>query len=403
MGAAVGASARALGAAAGAAAGVRRRGRPRDGQTAGGALPLGRRPRARRPRRGRGDDVHRAGGLGRTRRGGAGRVLDPDRRGGTTTATPTPARVDRRRRRRRAGRRGRDRRAGHPGRRAAPRPTPTPPSATATPPFTTQTTERIGDRPNAIARVGDELWVGSANSQWLTLVSAESGKELADHVQVGADIRALVAYRDDLWLARGSTKEVVRVDARTRRIVAELPVPGTPTSLAVADSGIWVAVSDDDGRATLLRYDRRSRALRQSIAVREGIGGIVAAGGVVWVVKAATNKLSRIESGRRPPHGLGVAARRGRQHRLRRRRTVADDAGRGRGREGGGPHGPQRRRLGRARAGRRGGRRRARLRVQPQRPHGRRARARGAARRRRADRGRPEPFRAWPPTAARSG
>jgi DNA-binding beta-propeller fold protein YncE len=85
---------------------------------------------------------------------------------------------------------------------------------------------------------------------------------------------------------------VVRVDARTRRIVTELPVPGTPTAIAVTDSGLWVAVSDDDGRATLLRYDRGE--LRQSIAVREGIGGIVAGGGAIWVVKAATDKLSRV-------------------------------------------------------------------------------------------------------------
>jgi DNA-binding beta-propeller fold protein YncE len=176
--------------------------------------------------------------------------------------------------------------------RATPTPTATPP------PFTATTTERIGDRPNAIARVGDVLWIASANSEWLTLVSAESGKELDDHVRVGPDVRALVADRDDLWLARGSTKEVIRVDAGTRRIVAELGVPGTPTSLAVASSGIWVGVTGDDGRATLLRYDRGSGALEQSIAVREGIGGIAVGGGAVWVVKAATSKLSRVSGDR---------------------------------------------------------------------------------------------------------
>ena len=179
--------------------------------------------------------------------------------------------------------------------RAQATPTPTPTAAPA--PFTTRTTERVGDRPNAIARVGDELWVASSNSRWLTLVSAESGKELEGHVEVGDDIRALVANGDSVWLARGSTKEVVRVDVRTRRVVAELPVSGTPTSLAVASSGIWVGVTDDEGRSTLARYDPGSGALKQSIAVREGIGGIVAAAGVVWIVKDATNKVSRTTAG----------------------------------------------------------------------------------------------------------
>jgi hypothetical protein len=175
--------------------------------------------------------------------------------------------------------------------------TPTPTPTATPPPFSTRKTEGIGDRPSSIARVGDELWIASGNSEWLTQVSASTGKELSDHVAVGADIRSLVAYGGSLWLARASTKEVVRVDARRRRIVSELPVPGTPTSLAVASSGIWVGVADDDGRATLLRYDRRSGTLRQSIAVREGIGGIVAAEGTVWVVKAATNKVTRMRAG----------------------------------------------------------------------------------------------------------
>ena len=174
--------------------------------------------------------------------------------------------------------------------------TPTPRASAQPAPFTTQTTERIGDRPNAIVWVGDELWVVSSNSKWLTLVSAESGEELPDHVDVGDDIRALDADRDSVWLARGSTQEVVRVDRRKRRIVATLRLPGTPTSLAVASSGVWVGITDDAGRATLARYTR-SGTLKQSIAVGEGIGGIVAAGGLVWVVKAATNKVSRIKAG----------------------------------------------------------------------------------------------------------
>jgi DNA-binding beta-propeller fold protein YncE len=104
------------------------------------------------------------------------------------------------------------------------------------------------------------------------------------------------ADRDSLWLARASTREVVRVDRRKRRVVATLRVAGTPTSLAVASSGIWVGLTDDDGRATLARYTR-SGALKQALAVREGIGGIVSAGGLIWVVKAATNKVARIRAG----------------------------------------------------------------------------------------------------------
>ena len=286
-------AARALGAAAGPAGGVRRRGRPRDGQAAGGALPVGRRPRARRPRRGRRDDVHRAGGS--VARGAAAPVEFSTR---TAAATARP--------RRRAwivgavaagaGGRGRDRRARHPGRRAA---------ATGAgdadrhrpPPFTTRTTERIGDRPNAIAlrrrRAVGRRARTRTGSRWSRPRAGRSSPTTSRSAPTSARWSPTATACGSRAAAR---RKWSAVDARTRRIVAELPVPGTPTSLAVAGSGLWVARQRRrrPGDAAALRPRLR---LRQSIAVREGIGGIVAAAGAIWVVKAATNKLARATAG----------------------------------------------------------------------------------------------------------
>ena len=124
---------------------------------------------ARRPGRDRGDDGRPSRSVGRARRGGAGaarRVLDA--RPLPHTAPPAPARVGRRRRRSGFGRRGSDRGAGHPGRRAAAPGRRRRRAASTPPPFTTQTTEGIGDRPNAIASsatsVGRERELGMAHA-----------------------------------------------------------------------------------------------------------------------------------------------------------------------------------------------------------------------------------------------
>ena len=319
MGAALGAAARALGAAAGAAARVRRGGRARDGQAAGGPLPVGRRPRARRPGRGRGHDGRRAGAA-RSRAARRRRVEFSTR----TAAAAHAARRPRRRASGRgavaagAGRRGRDRRAGHAGRRAAAAGDADADAAAHRPRrrrSRRSTTERIGDRPNGDRRASaTSCGSTSANSEWLTLVSAESGKELPEHVEVGADIRALVADRDEL-LARA--RQHARRSCGSTRARAgssrELPVPGTPTSLAVADEralGRRHATTTAGRRCCATTAG--SGELRQSIAVREGIGGDrrrrPARSGSS---RPPPNKLARLDAARRPAHGLGVAARRG--------------------------------------------------------------------------------------------
>ena len=174
--------------------------------------------------------------------------------------------------------------------------TPTPTrTATVAPAFTMRTIEDVGDRPNGLALAAGDVWVTSANSEWLTLVSAATGTERTDHPKIGRDIRAIVADGDSVWLARASTHEIVRMDADSRRIVAAFGVPATPTHLAVDRRGIWVGVTREDD-AVLLRYDRAGK-LRGSLTVREGIGGLVAGAGTIWVIKRSTNKLAQLARG----------------------------------------------------------------------------------------------------------
>jgi YVTN family beta-propeller protein len=85
------------------------------------------------------------------------------------------------------------------------------------------------------------------------------------------------------------------MDADSRRIVGAFGVPATPTHLAVDRRGIWVGVTREDD-AVLLRYDRAGEQ-RSSLTVREGIGGLVAGAGTIWVIKRSTNKLAQLARG----------------------------------------------------------------------------------------------------------
>ena len=144
---------------------------------------------------------------------------------------------------------------------------------------------------------GGDLWVTSASSEWLTRVSAKTGKERSKHLKIGLDARAIVVYRDDVWIAVTETREVLRVDIKSGKIRDRIPIPAKPLRLAVAQSGVWVGTDWElGGPGQLLRYDHTG-VLQQSLSVAEGIGGLVAARGAVWAIKARSRKVARLEPG----------------------------------------------------------------------------------------------------------
>jgi DNA-binding beta-propeller fold protein YncE len=156
----------------------------------------------------------------------------------------------------------------------------------------------VGNRPNGIALANGDLWVTSAGSAFLTRVSATTMRERGKHIKVGFDARAIVAYRDSIWVAVTSTREVLRIDARTGAIRARLRIAAKPIRLAVAASGVWVGTDWRPGGAgQLLRYDRRTGALKQTIVVNEGVGGVIAAADAIWVIKSRSRKVARLKPG----------------------------------------------------------------------------------------------------------
>jgi DNA-binding beta-propeller fold protein YncE len=187
---------------------------------------------------------------------------------------------------------------GDPGPSSA-RSTPTPtPSATATPvAAVAQTIQNVSDRPNALAVAGGDLWVASARQPRLTRVDATTGREHAFHPKVGMEVTALVAFKDDVWVTVGATREVVQLDGATGKPGRRWKVSAKPVRLAVDATGVWIGTqAQGDGAGQLLRYDLAGH-LVQAIAVNEGVGGLASGDGALWVIKARTNKLTRLIPG----------------------------------------------------------------------------------------------------------
>ena len=173
-----------------------------------------------------------------------------------------------------------------------------------------KTIENVSDRPNGIALAGGDLWISSAAAAVPDPRRAATGRERAKHPKVGGEVTAIVAYRGDVWVAVGTEREMLRLDGRTGAVRTRFRVPARPQRLAVARSGVWVATEPVlGGPGQLLRYDLAGGAPRQTITVNEGVGGLLAAAGAIWVVKDRARKVARLEPGASRADRLGDAAR----------------------------------------------------------------------------------------------
>jgi putative pyrroloquinoline-quinone binding quinoprotein len=99
-----------------------------------------------------------------------------------------------------------------------------------------------------------------------------------------------------VWLSEPNSGQIVRVDPRTRRVIARIPV-GSEVNLDAADGSIWAIPSGSAVTASpLMRIDPRTNRIVARIPMRVPggppfTGGFIVAGRHVWVV-GATSLLS---------------------------------------------------------------------------------------------------------------
>ncbi|WP_053225754.1 serine/threonine-protein kinase [Solirubrobacter soli] len=154
----------------------------------------------------------------------------------------------------------------------------------------------ISDRPAGVVRSGSDLFIASTRMPWITRIESATGDERTFHPKVGSGVTAIAEHDGSVWVASGDEREVSRLDGRTGKVRQSWKVPGYPLRLAVDSSGVWVALQLGDGPGRILRYDHDGN-LQQTIAVNDGVSGLAAGDGWIWVIKKATRRLARLAPG----------------------------------------------------------------------------------------------------------
>jgi DNA-binding SARP family transcriptional activator len=157
----------------------------------------------------------------------------------------------------------------------------------------------------------DIVWVGSQDGSLTGLGAA--GRRIAVVSAVGLP-ETIAAAGGTVWIGRATEDVVVRVDTRSRRVVATIPLGGRPSIVATGDGSVWAMTPD---AATLWRIDPRTNAVTApmplpaeatALAVTQDGVWIGSAGGIITEFDPATNAPIRTRLLGRPVDSLAASA-----------------------------------------------------------------------------------------------
>jgi virginiamycin B lyase len=92
--------------------------------------------------------------------------------------------------------------------------------------------------------------------------------------------------------ARGPERVAGPATAAPARVVATVPVPGTPVAVAVGDGAVWTVAADSN---QVVRVDPASGRITARIRVPNGPAQLAVARDAVWVLCPPDNSVSRID------------------------------------------------------------------------------------------------------------
>jgi Protein kinase domain len=179
----------------------------------------------------------------------------------------------------------------------APRTPPAPRKAVADPPIPGLT------RPNALTIAAGKVWILSNQSGQLEVLDARSGKPAPGRrLNIGAGGNSVAGGFGSVWVVKGRTRSLLRINAKTRRRVAasthDVQAPGTPVVVTTGAHYVWIAVRNADAAhhlqdETVVRVDPRTYD-QIPITVAAGVQNIAVGDGAVWVTNRASSTVTRI-------------------------------------------------------------------------------------------------------------
>jgi YVTN family beta-propeller protein len=141
------------------------------------------------------------------------------------------------------------------------------------------------------------LWIRKSGDDEVLRVDPRTNK-IAARIPIGFAYDTGIATRgDDVWVTNGEDGTVSRINAVTNRVVATIRVGDYPLGIATTKDAVWVA---NHHSGSVSRIDPRTDRVVATVPISTqiqlaGPKAIAAAGGMVWVADAYAGAVVRVD------------------------------------------------------------------------------------------------------------
>lgn len=136
----------------------------------------------------------------------------------------------------------------------------------------------VGTLPLFVAFGYGSAWISNYRGDSVSVVRPGSGRP--ETIPVPGGPLGIAAGGGAIWVVTFWSRELVRIDPDTRRVLRRIPVGEGPLDVAVEDGAVWVTNRDDK---TISRIDPATNEVSEVIQLAAAPHGVRVAHGRVWV------------------------------------------------------------------------------------------------------------------------
>jgi YVTN family beta-propeller protein len=147
--------------------------------------------------------------------------------------------------------------------------------------------------PSAMVFASGAIWAAEGDSDAVVRIDQDDRRVTQTVRDVGRSPQALAALGEDLWVVASREKVVTRVDMTTAQAGHKIPVGTDPVAVAAGPGGVWVANSGD---GTVVRIDPATEQRDAPIFVGDGPNALALDGSTLWVANGRSGTVSQIDT-----------------------------------------------------------------------------------------------------------
>ena len=135
----------------------------------------------------------------------------------------------------------------------------------------------VGTLPAFVSFGYGSAWVSNYRGDSVSVV--RPGSERAETISVPGGPLGIAAGAGAIWVVAFWSKELVRIDPETRRVLRRIPIGAGPNAVAVGAGAVWVTNRDD---RSISRVDPSTNRVVRTIRLAAAPHGVHFAHGRVW-------------------------------------------------------------------------------------------------------------------------